>query len=107
MLEQETERGGRLAMAAEHEAAGGILVEPMGQHRRPRQAEPQRVEGILQIGAALGAAMHRQAGRLVDDQHQPVAMEHARQNLLGGQFGNIEQWQDFRLIAGTANTRPP
>jgi hypothetical protein len=31
-------------------------------------------------------------------------MEHARQNLVSGQFGNIEHLQDFRLIAGTANT---
>ena len=64
-------------MASQHEAAGGILVEPVGQHRRPRQAESQAVERGFQIGAALGAAMHRQAGGLVDHQHQPVAMEHA------------------------------
>ena len=31
-------------MAAEHEAAGGVAVEPVRQHRRPRQAEAQRVE---------------------------------------------------------------
>ena len=64
-------------MASQHETAGGVLVEPVGQHRRPRQAESQAVEGSLQIGAALGAAMHRQAGRLVDHKHQPVAVEHA------------------------------
>ena len=64
-------------MASQHQTAGGILVEPVGQHRRPRQAESQAVEGGFQIGAALGAAMHRQPGGLVDDQHQPVAVEHA------------------------------
>ena len=64
-------------MASQHETAGSVLVEPVGQHRRPRQAEAQAVERSLQIGAALGAAMHGQAGRFVDDQHQAVAVEHA------------------------------
>ena len=31
-------------MASEHEAAGRILVEPMGENRRARQAKSQRVE---------------------------------------------------------------
>ena len=48
--------------------------------------------------------MHRQSGRLVDDQHQPVAVEHTRLDFLCGQLGNIEQWQVFRLLAETANT---
>jgi hypothetical protein len=51
--------------------------------RRARQAESQALERCLQIGAALGAAMHRQARGLVDHQHQPVAMEHARLNFFG------------------------
>ena len=91
MLEQQAERGGRLAMASQHETARGVAVEPMGQHRRPRQAEAQRVEGGFQIGAALGAAMHRQPRRLVDHQHQPVAMEHAGLDFLRGQFGNFDR----------------
>ena len=41
---QQAERGGGLAMAAEHQAAGSVAVEPMGQHRRTRQAKSQRVE---------------------------------------------------------------
>ena len=94
-------------MASEHEAAGGVAVEPMGQHRRPRQAEAQRVERGFQIGAALGAAMHRQARRLVDHQHQPVAMEHAGLDFFGGQFGNIDAFgRDFRSWRETANTPP-
>src|SRR3569623_849068 len=36
VLEQQPERGGRLAVAAEHEAAGGVAVEPMREHRRAR-----------------------------------------------------------------------
>ena len=64
-------------MAPQHQAAGSVLIEPVGQHRRPRQAKSQAVERRLQIGAALGAAMHRQPGGLVDHQHQPVAVEDA------------------------------
>ena len=95
-------------MASQHETAGRILVEPVGEHRWPRQAESQAVEGGFQIGAALGAAMHRQAGGLVDDQHQPVAMEHAGLDFLRGQFGNVDQWVccDFRSWRETANTSP-
>ena len=73
--------GQRLAVAAEHQAAGGLPVQPMGERGPPRQAEAQRVEMILQGTAALRAAMHGQAGRLVDDQHQPVAVEHPRHHL--------------------------
>ena len=84
-------------MPPKNEAAGGILVEPVGQHRRPRQAEPQMIEGGFQIGAALRPAMHRQARRLVDNKHQPVAVEHARQDFFRGQFGNIDGPDDRRL----------
>ena len=61
--------------------------------------------GLKRTSSSLGTAVHRQAGRFVDDQHQPVAMEHARQNLVGGQLGNIEQSQDFRsrLSFGSRN----
>jgi hypothetical protein len=31
-------------------------------------------------------------------------MEHTRLDFLRRQLGNIEQWQDFRLRVGTANT---
>ena len=71
-------------MSPEDEATGSVLVEPVGKNRRARQAKPQRIEGGFQIGAALGAAMHRQPGGLVDHQHQPVAMEHARLDFLRG-----------------------
>ena len=87
-------------MASQHEAAGRILVEPVGQDRRTRQPEAQRIEGGFEIGAALGAAMHRQPRGLVDHQHQPVAMEHAGLDFVGGQFRNIDAiGQDFRLMA--------
>ncbi len=69
LLEQLAEQRQRLAVAAEHQAAGGVLVEPVRQSRIARQAEAQRVEIILQAAAALRAAMHRKARRLVDHQH--------------------------------------
>jgi len=71
-------------VASQHEAAGSVAVEAVGENRRPRQAEPQRIEGSLQIGAALGSAVYRQPRRLVDHQHQSVAMEHTRLNFIGG-----------------------
>ena len=49
----------------------------MGERRVARQAEPQRAEAIFQVGAALGAAVHGDAGGLVDHQHQGVAVEQA------------------------------
>ena len=49
----------RLAVAAEHQAAGGILVEPVGKRRRPRQAVAQDVEMVFEASPALGPAMHR------------------------------------------------
>ena len=91
-------------MPPEHQAAGRILIEPVGQDRWPRQAEAERVEGSLEIGTALGATMHREPRWLVDHQHQSVAMEHARQDFVRGQLGNIQQWQVFRLLTETANT---
>ncbi len=63
MLEQQPERGRGLAMASQDETTRRVLVQPVGEHGRARQAESQRIEGGLEIGAALGAAMHRQARR--------------------------------------------
>ena len=62
-------------MAAEHQTARRLAVEPMGERRRARQAEAQLIEPVLEARAALGAAMHRNARRLVDHQHQAVAVE--------------------------------
>ena len=60
-LEQPAELGQRLAVAAEHEAAGGVAVEPVRERRRARQAEAQRVEMILQALAALRAPCARRS----------------------------------------------
>jgi fused signal recognition particle receptor len=68
-------------MASEHQAAGSIAIEPMGERRRTRQAKAQRAEIILQALAALRPLMHGKARRLVDDQHQGIAVEQAAQYL--------------------------
>src|SRR5258707_13983651 len=81
----------RLAMAPEHEASGGILVEAVCQGGRAWQAEPQGVEIVLKARAALRSAMHRKAGGLVDDEHEAVPVEHARQQVVGG---NVFKWHD-------------
>ncbi len=78
---QPAEAAQRLRMAAEHQTAAGVAVEPMRQGRRPRQTEAQRVEPGFEIGAAARTGMHRDAGRLIDDQHQPVAIEHPLEEL--------------------------
>src|SRR5215813_6582738 len=91
MLEQKAERGGRLAMAAQHETTRGVLVEPMCEHRRPRQAKSQCIERCFKVGTALGPAMHRQTSGLVDDQHQAVAMKNPRPNFFCRQFWNIHR----------------
>jgi len=79
------------AMAPEHEASGGILVEAVRQGGRARQTEPQGVEIVLEAHAALRSAMHRKAGGFVDDQHQAVAVKHAGQHVVGS---NLFKWHD-------------
>ena len=49
----------------------------MGERRRVRQPEAQLIEPTFEIGAAAGAGMHGDPGRLVDDEDQPVAIEDA------------------------------
>ncbi len=72
----------RFAVASEHEASGGVLIEAVRQGRRSRQAEAKGVETVLKAGAAFRSAMHREAGGLVDDQHQAVAIKHASQHVV-------------------------
>jgi len=54
-------------MAAEHEAAAGVPIKPMGEGRRVRQAKTQAVEAAFEIGTAAGAGMHGNARGFVDD----------------------------------------
>ena len=62
-------------MAAEDETAASVAVEPVGEGRRVWEAETQRIKAAFEIGTAAGTGMHRDPGRLVDDQDQPVAIE--------------------------------
>jgi len=62
-------------MAAEHQAAGCIAVEAMGERGRARQPETQRVEIIFETFAALRSLMDCQSRGLVDHQHQAVAID--------------------------------
>src|SRR5262245_29433048 len=99
-LEQPAKLGQRLAVAPQHQAARRVAVEPVGERRGARQPVAQRAEIILQALTALGSAMHRHAGRLVDDQHQPVAVEHAGHHVFRC-HGSIRHWSHFRRQAGT------
>ena len=91
VLEQKPQMSKRLAMAPKHEASGGVLVETVRQGWRARQAEPQGVEIVLEAGAAFRPAMHREAGGLVDDKHQTVAIKQASQHIVRS---NIFKWHD-------------
>jgi hypothetical protein len=64
-------------MAAQHQAAAGVAVEPVRKGGRMREAEAQAVELLLKVGTAAGAGVHRDACRLVDDQDQPVTIQYA------------------------------
>ena len=55
LLEQEPQFLQRLMMSPEHEAAGGVAVEPVCERRLSRQSEPQRVEIVLEAQAAFRA----------------------------------------------------
>ncbi len=90
-LEQPAELGQRLPMAAEHEAAGRVAVEPVGERGGAWQAEAQGVEIILEALAPLRPLVDREARRLVDHQHQPVAIDEPGHHL-------------FRCHDGTAIT---
>jgi hypothetical protein len=71
-------------MAAEHEAAGGVPVEAVGDLRPARQAEAQRLEVAGQRLASARARMHGQARGLVEHEHRGVAVEEARHYLFRG-----------------------
>jgi hypothetical protein len=66
----------RLRMPAEDEAAAGVAVEPMSERWGVRQTKTQLIEATFEIRAAAGSGMHGDARWLVDDQYEPVAIEH-------------------------------
>ena len=81
LLEQEPQPLQRLVVASEDEAAGGVAIEPMREGRIARQAEAKMMERGLEIFAALRPLVHRDAGRLVEDEDQRVAIEQPRVDL--------------------------
>ena len=83
-FEQRAELLQGLAVAAEYEATRRIAVEPVRQRRHARQAEPQAVEMRLEAVAALGPWMDREPDRLVEHQHQGVAVEKPGRKVYSG-----------------------
>src|SRR6516165_3566523 len=71
-------------MAAEHQAARGVAIETMRERGRARQAEAQRAEMIFEALAALRPLVNGQARRLVDHQHQAVAIDQPSHYLFWG-----------------------
>jgi hypothetical protein len=87
LLEQETELFERLVVAPEHQAARRVAIEPVHEGGVARQTEAQRRKIIFETFTALRAAMNRDPGRLVDDEHQPVAIEKPREQFFPGHGG--------------------
>src|SRR5262245_45626766 len=81
LLEQPAKQRQCLAMPTKHQATGGVAIEPVRQCRRTWQPESQRVEKVFEGLAALRPPVDRQARRLVNDQHHPVAIEQAGEHL--------------------------
>jgi hypothetical protein len=55
----------------------------VGERRRARQAEAELIQQSVEARAAFGPAVHGHSGRLVQDQHQAVAVEEPRQQVQG------------------------
>jgi len=94
LLEQPAKQRQCLAVSTKHKATRGVPIEPVCQCRRAWQPETQRVEEVFEGLAAFRPAVHRQAMRLVDDQHHSIAVEEAGEHL-------------FRCHAETAITGTP
>jgi hypothetical protein len=97
-LEQAAERGQRLAMAAEHQAARGVAIETMRERGRSWQAEAERAEIIFEAFAALRPLVNGQACRLVDHQHQAVAIDEPSHYLFRG-HGHLPRFGQTAITA--------
>ena len=62
-------------MPPEHQAACGVAVEPVRERGIARQAEAQGVKIILEARAAFRPGVNGDASGLIEDEHQPVAIE--------------------------------
>src|SRR2546423_1020247 len=91
-------------MASQHQAAGGVAVEPMRQDRRSRQSETQRGKGGVQGGAPPPAPMHGKARRPVHFQHPFLAMQDAALDFVRAQLGNFARSLETFAHKRTGNT---
>src|SRR5262249_59218909 len=101
-LEQAAERGQRLAMAAEYQAAGGVAIETMGERGRARQAEAQRAEIVFETLAALRPFVNGQARRFVDHQDQAVAIDEPSHYLFRG-HGHLPRFGETAITTVIAS----
>jgi hypothetical protein len=74
-LEQSAKFRERLAVPAENETAGSVAIETVRERGRARQPKSQRTEEVFQALAPFRSLVHRESSRLVDYQHQTVAIE--------------------------------
>ena len=78
---------GRLAMPAFHDAHMHLAM--LGDAAKKIDLRPDAVSSMAEVVVAVAmraratAFMHGQPGWLVDDQHQPVAIEQAREQVVG------------------------
>ena len=77
LFERLLELGVRFGIAAQQQAPGRVLVEPMHRHRPALEPEGQAVEMILQADRATPRTIDRQAHGLVDDQGLAVQEQHS------------------------------
>jgi len=82
-------------MSSEHETPCCVAVQPMRERGRSRQTEAQRLEIVFERSAAFRSAMHGDAGGLIEDEHQPVAIEQARSCF-------FRRHEDIATLAGPA-----
>ena len=68
----------RCRVAGEQENAAGVAVEPVDETGRLRRVEAERVEHRVEVTGDAAAALHRQAGRLVERDHVAVAVDDRR-----------------------------
>ena len=69
--------GGRARGLAEQQHAGGVAVQPVHQARPLQPFAPGRQQTV-DVAGGLGAALHGEAGGLVQRQHLVVLVEHER-----------------------------
>src|SRR5579872_2276951 len=65
-------------MPSEDQAARGVAVQAVRKRWLTRQPEAQGVKIVLEARSAFRTGMNRDAGRLVENEHHPVAIDEPR-----------------------------